>query len=810
MGKRHYWSALAGLATVAGNHALAAPPASLPAAQLDWQPWGDEAPADALCRGHYVMPDYRLPAGENPEAIRSSSDSARYDEDGTVRLAGEVLLRRGNSQVEAPEVLLGPARERAQVSGPLALRDRGLLVRGASAEVALNSDAASVDSAHYVTHDARLRGDAQRLARLEDGRYQLSDASFTTCEPGNALWRLVGSDIVLDRESGFGTAKHARLEVQEVPVFYWPWVRFPIDDRRQTGFLWPAISVSGNGLDYSQPFYWNIAPNQDATITPRWVSDSGLLLGGEYRYLQRDFSGTLEGAYLSRDRNAGDDDGSTALEDGDTRWYMDYHHQGQLSSRLGYELAYGAASDGAYFDDFGRDFGESETDKLSRLARLGYGGETWQLEASAQGYQKLEDPLDDDDKPFYRLPSLTANARWDQDNGVYQQWRSNATYFWRDVDETDSDIDDDEAANGSRVHLAPALGWRADPSWGFLEPKVTLDSTHYELDYGNRDTDNATTLSRSVPVSSIDGGLVFERELSAFGGDYRQTLEPRLNYAYVPAEDQQEYPDFDTSEKAFSWGQLWSPYRFSGADRVGDLNRLSGGVSSRFLADDSGRERLDLGIGMGVYFEDRTIDMDGDPNDVPDRDSDYDAWYRATRDRTPLVTKAEWQINEAWSAGSTWLYDTERDLTERSGVDLAYRHPDGHVLNLGYGWELQGYDPSADDEEDQVGYDQEEFDVSFALSTGARFDLIGRYLYDNTNSRSLERLAGVQWNDCCYGLQLVWRDWVEDNDTADSIDDDYTDRGIFLRFIFKGLGGVGQEADTYFEQAIPGYRSTDF
>ena len=815
MGKRLYWTALAGLTAVAGGNALAAPPAPLPAEQLDWQPWGDDAPSGALCRGRYVMPPYRLPPADTPGDVSSSSDRARYGEDGSVSLAGEVLLRRDNSQVEAPEVRVGPARESAQVTGPLALRDQGLLVRGDAAEVSLQSDAASVDVAHYVAHEARLRGDAQRLARLEDGRYRLTDASFTTCEPGSQAWRLVGSDILLDREAGFGTATHARLEVQDVPVFYWPWVRFPIDDRRQSGFLWPVLSASGDGLDYAQPYYFNLAPNYDATLTPRFITDRGFLLGGEFRYLQQGpsqqgYAGTIEGAYLANDQgksSSNPNDPPDAFE-GEDRWYVDYRHQGRLNQRMDYRLAYGAASDGRYFDDFGRDFGESDTAYLPRLALFDYSGDTWQLEARAQGYQRLDYPLAERDKPFYRLPSLTANARWDQDNGFYQQWRSNATYFWRDVIEQQVPLR--EAATGSRVHLAPALGWRADPSWGFLEPRVELLHTAYELDYGNLNTDRDTTLSRTVPVSSLDGGLVFERDLSAFGEGYRQTLEPRLNYAYVPAEDQQEFPDFDTNERAFSWGQLWSPYRFSGVDRVGDLNRLSAGLSSRLLEDDSGRQRLDVGVGQGFYFEDRYIDMNGDPDTLPDRDTNYAAWYRATRDRTPLVTNIDWQINDYWSTRYAWLYDTEREVTERNGIDLAYRDPRGHVLNLGYRWELQGFDPSADDPEDRLGYNREEFDVSFALQASKQVDLIGRYLYDNTNDRSLERLAGVQWNDCCYGLQLVWREWVEDNDTANTIADDYTDRGIFLRFIFKGLGGVGQEADSYFEQAIPGYRSTAF
>ncbi|WP_148253545.1 LPS-assembly protein LptD [Aidingimonas lacisalsi] len=825
MGKRLYWTALAGLVTGSGmltGPVLAAPPEPLPADQLDWQTWEGEAPPDALCRGRYIVPDYRLPPGDTPEQTRSASDSAEYGDNGETILSGEVILRRGQSQLEAPQVRVNAERDRVFSQGPLALRDEGILVRGDAAEMSLESDQAQVDTAHYVVHEQRLRGDAQQLERLEDGRYVLDDASFTTCEPGSNIWTLVGKDVKLDRESGFGTARHARLEMGDIPVFYWPWVRFPIDDRRQSGFLWPTLGLSTDSLDYGQPYYFNIAPNLDATVTPRWISESGMLLGGELRYLQPGFEGQIEGAYLSSDNDGGNSDNPNDPDgqfEGEDRWYVDYRHQGRISDRSDYNLRYGAASDGRYFDDFGRNFAERDTNSLSRLAQVDYRGERWQFDARAQGYQKLEFPLNPRNKPFYRLPSLTANARWDQDAGFYQQWRSNVTHFWRDLDTDENGVVEDElgrsrriplreAANGTRLHLSPAVGWRAELSWGFLEPRLEMLHTTYELDYGNRDTSRSESLSRTVPVTSVDSGLIFERDMNWFDAAYRQTLEPRLYYAYVPERDQSEFPDFDTNERAFSYNQLWSPYRFSGSDRIGDENKVSYGIASRFLEDESGRERLSIALGQSRYFEDRNIDMNGDPDTLPS-ENNYERYYNAVRDRSPVVTRVNWQISDRWSTRYQWLYDEQRDLTESNSVSLRYRDPDGHVLNLGYRWQLEGFDPSGD-AEDRLGYNREEYDISGAYQLNPRIDLIGRFLYDNTNDRALEQLAGVQWNDCCYGLQLVWREWIEDNDTANRIDDDYTDRGIFLRFVFKGLGGAGQEADEYFEQAIPGYRSTAF
>ncbi|MGR2739775.1 LPS-assembly protein LptD [Billgrantia sp. Q4P2] len=815
MGKRHAGAALAGLITsgltFGAPQTLALEP--LPAWQLDWHPWSDDRPAEALCRGVYVMPAYRLPATAEPDQVRTESDSAYYGDDGETILGGEVILRRGDSQLESPRVSVPPDRERAYAEGPLALRDLNLLVRGEAGEVSLTSDAASIDSAHFVVHDQHLRGDAMQLARLEDGRFRLTSASFTTCDPGSNLWQLVTGDLVLDRVSGFGTARHARLEVGNVPVFYWPWVRFPIDERRHTGFLWPELGLSGGAVDYAQPFYWNIAPNHDATITPRWISERGLLLGGEYRYLFPSDAGQIEGAYLSSDGGGSSDnpDDPSRRYEGEDRWYVDYRHSGRFDSRTSYNLRYGAASDGRYFDDYGSVFGDDPSN-MPRLAQVNYRGDVWNLDARAQGYQKLDDPLRDRKKPFYRLPSLTADGRWSQPGGLYQQWRSNVTYFWRDVNEV-ALARDREAAVGTRLHLAPATGWRFDETWGHLEPRLEWLYTAYDLDYGERVTERDTSLQRDVPVASIDGGLVFERELELAGRAYRQTLEPRLNYAFVPARDQREFPDFDTNERAFSWNQLWSPYRFSGADRVGDLNRVSLGIDSRLLEDARGRERLALGVGQAYYLDDRYIDMDGNADTLPlapEQGGSFEPWYNATRDRSSVVTRLDWQISDGWHSRWQWIYDDKQQRTEQTSLDLSYRSPVGHVLNLGYRWELQGFDPSVEPGDDEFrDYDREEYDLSFAWRLSPRVDLIGRALYDYTNERMLDQMAGVQWNDCCYGLQLVWREWVDDNDTA-RVEDDSNERGIFLRFVFKGLGGVGGDAGDYFERAIPGYRSTAF
>ncbi|MFC0268696.1 LPS-assembly protein LptD [Kushneria aurantia] len=776
-----------------------AAPQPLPADRLDWQAWGSNRPAGSLCRGRYVVPNYEIEAGDTPETIRSESDRAGYAGDGVTTLAGEVVLRRGNQQLQAQQATLNEARSNVALSGGVTYRQPGLLVRGDDGDVSLDSDAASIDQAHYVAHEQRLRGDAARLERLEDGRYRFSDATFTTCEPQSRLWRLAASDITLDRENGYGTATHARMEIEEVPVFYWPWLRFPIDDRRLSGFLWPSVSHSSDGgLDYAQPYYLNLAPNYDATVTPRFVTGRGAALGVQTRYLFEEDAGQFEGNYLPDDNEEG----------GDKRWFVNYAHDGRFDARTDYNLRYGAASDADYFDDFGQTFDEQQTDNLERLARLNYSGTTWNLQARARGYQRLDDNDSDSDKPFYELPALTASARWDQPGGLYQEFGSSATWFWRDVDYDDGSIIPEESVTGTRLHLSPAAGYRRSPSWGFVEPRAQLLATQYDLDWrgDSRTAGFDSTPGRALPVLSVDSGLVFERDATIFGSDWRQTLEPRLYYAYVPYTDQSELPQFDTREQPISWSQLWSPYRFSGPDRVGDINKVSYGLTSRFLEDDSGRQRLALSLGQSYYFEDRDV-VDARFDDRIDEQSNL--YYFHHRNRSPIIAQADWQVTDRWSVSQSLFYDEIRNRTEKASSYLSYRDEDQLVLNLGYRWQVADFDPFGDEDE-RTSYNREEFDSSFAWRVTPAVSLLGRYLYDQTNSRALEKLAGVRFNDCCYGVQLAWREYIDDRDTA-RIGDDETERGIFLSFIFKGLGSVGSGGSSgYFADAIPGVRDEDF
>ncbi|MGJ8524018.1 LPS-assembly protein LptD [Carnimonas sp. R-84981] len=829
MAQRLFWtaSALTGVfSSLLPAFTFAAPlPSSLPASQLDWHSWGDNRPEGELCSGYYLAPSYSI-SRPGQGKLNSQSDDAGYSDSGVTTLSGNVIVRQQDQQLQAGKATLDEDRSRVNLTGPVTYRQPNVLVRGTTGSAAVNSDAADVEQAHYVFHSSHARGDADRLERLDDGRYMMRNATFTSCDPDSTLWKIQGDKIVINRAEGYGTSTNTKFRIHDVPVFYWPWMRFPIDDRRLTGLLYPTIGVSSrNGFDYTQPIYLNLAPNYDATVTPRYMSDRGLMLGGQFRYRGERNAGILEGNYLPND--GGHSSGNDPEHHGDDRWFINYDHNGSFTDRLTYRMKYSRASDGSYFDDFGDTFDEQNRDNLQSLAMLDYAGDVWHLQARARGYQVMDDPVDPDDKPFNELPSLTANALWQQENGFYEEFNSNATYFYRNEshDYYNRDVhwrSDDmpgskdyltQKVTGARVNVAPAIGYRNDPTWGFFEPRVQMYLTQYDVDWKspqNRDWDSSP--NRTVPVFSVDSGLIFERHSSMFGHAYRQTLTPRLYYAYVPYRDQSKLPEFDTALRSPSFEDLWSPYRFNGIDRIGDVNKISYGVSSSFFDDDTGFQRFTFDLGQSYYFENRHV-TDDDPSKYfgPNGKGPRDKYnYDLTRDYSPAIARATWHINRDWSASYAMFYDTERGNAERNDLYVHYHNADnGNAFNLGNRWEREGFDPSGD-RDDRLGYNRNEFDVSGSWAISPSVSLVGRYLYDQTNSRSLEKLAGIQFNDCCYAVQVAWRKYIDDNDTLNRIDDDDSKSGVFLRFIFKGLGGLGSDPEPYFQDAVPGYQRTRF
>ncbi|MBU2066879.1 MAG: LPS-assembly protein LptD [Gammaproteobacteria bacterium] len=829
------------LVTEAGGRALASRSADY--SHLDWVPReqltaAQLAEAGPYCAGAYVEPtrpgmNDTTPMNEAPMFV--SARASRYDQESqTATLAGDVVVRQSGMQVEADEANLLQAENRGELKGNVRLRDQGMLVVGDTAELQLDNGEAQIDNAEYVLHKSHIRGSAQYAKREETAIIRLKDGTYTSCEPGSNAWHLKGNNITLNPATGFGTATNVTLRVKDFPVFYTPYIYFPIDDRRQSGFLPPSIgSSSDNGMTLQTPYYFNLAPNYDATLYPTYMADRGLLLEGEFRYLTKSSDGQVGAAYLD-DSN---DDRKLQSDYKDQRYMYSWQHRQGLDKRLLAEVDYTDISDPYYFQDLNTDLGIETSSYVNQRGTLTYRGDSYTARLNAHAYELANIT---DITPYNRLPQITLDGKLPfQPGGLNFAYGTELVRFDRDL-RSGNFINEDGVleqpwydtrvrglarANGTRMHVEPSVSLPLNWSWGFITPKVKYLQTNYDLDLDQRGQDSllaeqsySSSQNRGIGMFSLDSGLYFDRETQLFGNNYRQTLEPRLFYLYVPEEDQTDIPIFDSSESTFGYSSLWRENRFSGKDRIGDENKLSLGVTNRWI-EPNGFERQRFSIGQAFYFEDRTVQMPG---------IDYRTRSDATASQSPYALEYLYRFNRDWRFSSDFNWDPDTHRT-RSGSAMFHYQPEDNpnkVVNAGYryrndtlrydqstgNWSFDsdyGTPGSANYIKDYYKISQHDFSVIWPIVP--QWSVISRWQYDYGRNRTLEAFGGFEYDSCCWKLRLINRYWIDyDEVSLNPSRNDEPDRGIFLQIVLKGLGGVvGNKTETFLDQGIQGYRERE-
>lgn len=731
------------------------------AAEMDWRP-RDQLPEDrqaalpGYCAGGYLQPESvtggaPLSVGNaagSDAPIEASGLSARYSIDNELRLEGDVRLRQGTFTATGSQAVYNQASGKMALSGPMTSRGDGFLLTGESADYDANSGQLDVNTATFLIHAAEMRGEASHLSRPEDNLVVIQDGRLTTCSPESNAWAVVASDIELDQAEGFGTAKHVRLEVQDIPVFYWPYATFPIDDRRKTGFLYPAFGTSntGSGLFVSTPYYLNLAPDYDATITPQYIYGRGLFTELEGRYLSDYGESVLQLGYIGNDDYYIDENPGA---DGE-RWGLDFTNQSSFGGGWGGYVDYSVVSDNDYLSDLNRSLDIDQATHLLRTGGVVYNGEHQFFESYLNGYQTITDNITDVQKPYSQLPEIVYGA--DYQWGVVETvLESQYTYFYRDND----NITGLARSNGNRLRVLPevALDFRA--LWGYSRPSVTLDFTQYQLEDYISDDDS---FSRTIPVYEWDSGLYFDRQSTMFEIPYNQTLEPRLYYAYSEAEDQSFIPDFDSALKSFTFDQLFEANRFSGGDRVADNNRLTAALTTRFNDLNTGIERARFSLGQIYYYDEREVSLNGQGAD--------------TRSDSPLAGEAVLRPLESLDLRVSGVWDARSRKTEIGRSQLVYHSDDYRYLaTVGHTYDRNDF---------------EQMDIGGVLPVTDHISVIGRWVYDSQFDRTAGSLAGIEYTDCCWSLQLVSQNYLTD--------DQQLENRILFQIQLKGLGGSGDSS----------------
>jgi len=663
-----------------------------------------------------------------------NAEEADLQRFGESLFVGNVLLERADQRLATRRLIYD--RSIGQVVAPEALRysDQDYIIEAVNAVYYLDDASAELVDVDFQVAGSTANGRAMRIFLESGGLARVTSAEFTTCPGEHPAWELSASRIRLDQEQGIGVARNAVLRFKSVPIFYTPWISFPLDDRRKSGFLYPSLSTtSENGFGISVPYYWNIQPNMDATITPRLLTERGAALGLEYRYKTRRSSGVLDADFLP------DDD----KRDGSDRYRLRAIAGYRLASRWNARMDLRHVSDDDYFLDFGGNINETTIPFLRSSLIVTGSGRFWNLRITADAFNSLDSTRNPANEPFDRLPRIELDARWPLLRDLDLTMDAEAVYFSRGTGPT-----------GGRLDLMPALEWRYEqPGW-YLAPKLAYRLTSYVLEQTQgTDFEADQNPSRALPIVTFDTGMVFEKRLRSGN---RWTLEPRLFYAYVPFEDQSDIPDFDSALLTFGLSQIFTPNAFAGADRQAEANQLSWGLTSRFIDSDSGRQYLDVTVAQTFFFRDQRVTL---PNQQP---TEFDS--------SPVLAEVNWRPFGNWAATAGLQYDPEDEEVDVGLLGVNYQNSQNLRVQAGYRFRRNQVD---------------QFDIRIRYPVSRNWRLLGRLNYSIRDDTTLETVLGFEYESCCWALQLIGRQFVNARDGGDQT-------GVFLELHLKGLGSIGR------------------
>ncbi len=662
-------------------------------------------------------------------------------------LTGGVLVRRGNRLAGADSAIYDPQTQTLRLDGEVRFEDPQTQIRSDFAEFSYSTGHIEFSGADFLIGPSNGRGSADLLALDQDGTLNLNVVNYTTCPPESNDWLLEAGNIELDTTESIGTARNVKLRFKGVPILYTPFLTFPLTDARKSGVLAPTIgSSSQRGNELSIPYYWNIAENYDATLTPRYLSERGLEIGTQFRYLTERNHGIVGFDYLADDSQT-----NTA------RYLATLDHQTLFNNGVRNVIDFQQVSDDQYFEDLGGSLSLSSTTHLNRSIVFDYFGENWAFYGRVQDYQILDPLIGPLQEPYRRLPQMLAGGAWpDRLLGLRINFDSELVNF-----------DRDDGVTGWRLDVEPELELPLErPGW-FFTPAVALKHTRYEL--SNTLPGETDDPSRTLPIGSVDTGFVFERAMRNSNSNRIQTLEPRVLYVHIPYRDQDDIPVFDTIVPDLNLVQLYRKNRYLGVDRVADTDQLSIGITSRILEVDSGRELMTATIGQALYLSESGVTLPGQP--VPPTDSSaYIAEVRFL-----LHDNLNFDVGQQWGPG-----DAGTSLSE---ARLQYRPQSNKVVNLSYRYRSQTL---------------EQGDVSWSWPLTQRWNFVGRYNYSFRDKELLEQFFGLEYESCCWGLRVVSRRHLSTRDGT-------SDSSFGLQLVLKGMTSLGTAVDRLLDRGILGY-----
>ena len=728
--------------------------------------------SSSFCQGTWITPIAPDNKATDPANATSviTADYAHYNPNGDSELEGNVIIEQPGRRVNADKMTIDKTQTFAKAQGRVQLAQNGLLTQSNSVNYNLKTQTGDLDNSLYIVEQQHAHGRADKIARTSPDVIQLDNATYSTCPPSkNPAWNIKAKKIELNQATGRGVTKGTKLYVKDVPVFAIPYFNFPIDDRRTTGILSPSFGYTNDGgLQVGVPVYLNLAPNYDATLTPRYLGGRGAMLDSEFRYLTENFGqGEIFGGYLPSDGQY------------DNRDRKDFHflHAWNINPYLSSNFEYNYASDKDYFADLNNNPDSSTALNLRRAAELRYKNQIPGLKAllKVEEFQTLDPTIKDEDKPYARLPQLLVNYVGGNPLGFQYELNNDTAYFKKPINDNSTALE----TSGTRIYNDFSLRYNYRTPWAFAVPEVSLRSINTYFDKASRLDRGieAASLDKSVvvPQFSLDTGLTFERE-----GQFLQTLSPRLFYAYAPYKDQTDYPNFDTIAASVNYDQLFNPNRFYGHDRLDDNNFASVGLSYS-LFDTVGLERLRASVGQSFYFQDRRVVLN--VNDAVDNDRTSGPILSLSSQLSDSITVA---ANNAWLPSGS---------TAQNDVQVYYTLPSGSLYNFGYFYRKTLA-------EQQQAYNQ--VVASFIQPVKDNWRVLGHLQYDLRNNAAREYLLGLNYESCCWAVSIYGRSYYNDLDNPNDPNVNVK-RSIMAEITLKGLGGFNNKMSSILENRVYGF-----
>ncbi len=711
---------------------------------------GTLAFADCPTPAEYNPPPPSSEIGADPEVVHLEAATVEAQKDGLLTLQGDVEIKQGERTIRTEEATFDSVSRRFTSHRPVELSDPNLTVRGESAHVD-EAGGAVFQGAEFQLREQKSRGSADRIRADAQGSISLENVRYTSCPLGREDWVIRASDIDIDQQQGFGTGRNARLDFKGIPLLYTPFISFPVGDERKSGFLFPTPGSSGrSGASLAVPWYWNIAPNYDATFTPTYYSKRGARLDTQFRYLTDLGRGTFEAEFLPNDSQYGDE-----------RSLVRFIDQSDFTDNLRLDVEATNVSDSEWFEDFALGPEGTSITFLDRFANLTYLGENWRAILRTQNFQVIDDSIAQSDRPYTLLPQLALSGWWpEQAFGLTFGMDMEVGNFTHNFDRAPFN-----KQTGWRFDAAPEVRMPLRGAGIYLEPAASFRYTAYKLREDGAIEDSP---SRSAPIFSVDSGLVFER-LAGSKQQRLHTIEPRLLYLYVPYRDQSDLPNFDTGLADLNLVQLFRTNRYVGADRLSDANQISLGVTSRLLDADTGEEFISATVGQAYYFDAPRVLLPGEIQD--DTES------------SDIIAEFDLRAYGDWNIGMGVQWDPGDTRSEKGDVHLMYRPAPDRVANLGYRFRRGNI---------------EQVEGSVAWPVGESWSAYARLVYSLEDKQELDQFAGLEYRSCCWRFRLVARRYVTDR-TGD------IDTSVLLQLELNGLSSVGDEADTFLERSIRGY-----